>query len=321
MNGQVQTRQGSIGFTIIEVIVAFTLFSITTLMLVSVTGAVQYSQRQSIYINIAKQVAQSKIAEYQNLGYEAHSIGHVEDFSNSATLSDLPAGKTATIKVSQPSLAENSKELEVAISYSVASSPKTVTMKAYVTKEGLASGEPSEPVPEATSLSCFLIDSGGTRVRDYYSHENNVSSNPVCPRNVVIPPMITSVYSSSMASKSLASVVFLDAGQTISIGSNAFQNNNIASLNIPASVDSVSTSAFVNSGIATLTFSERMTPLSIGSNAFQSNNITSLITPPQVTSIGSFAFANNNSLMSAQVAGSTSISSNAFPASTTIVRY
>lgn len=133
MNGQGQTRLGSTGFTIVEVIVAFTLFSITTIMLVSVAQAIQYSQRQSLYTNIAKQAAQAKIAEYQNLGYEAYAIGHTEYFSDSANLNGLPVGKVAAIDVSQSDMANNSKELEVVITYPVASSQKAVTMKAYVT--------------------------------------------------------------------------------------------------------------------------------------------------------------------------------------------
>lgn len=128
------TSQESNGFTVVEVVVAFVLFSIIAIMMVSITEFVQYSQRQSIYTNIANQAAQSKIAEYQSEGYDAHNVGDSENFASDSTLNGLPAGKTAVIEVSQPSIVENSKELEVTITYPAASTTKTVKMKAYITE-------------------------------------------------------------------------------------------------------------------------------------------------------------------------------------------
>lgn len=117
----------------VEVIVAFTLFSIITIMLVSIAEFVQYTQRQAIYTNIANQAAQSKITQYQSLGYAAHDVGDSENFTSDTTLKGLPVGKSAVIEVSESGLAHNSKELEVTITYPAAGDTTTVKMKAYVT--------------------------------------------------------------------------------------------------------------------------------------------------------------------------------------------
>lgn len=133
-HGQVPASQSSSGFTVVEVVVAFVLFSIVAIMLVSITEFVQYSQRQSLYTNIANQAAQSKIAEYQNMGYSAHSDGDSEEFAGDDSLKGLPAGSTAVIEVSESSLSDSSKELKVTITYPAASSDKIIKMKAYVSE-------------------------------------------------------------------------------------------------------------------------------------------------------------------------------------------
>lgn len=132
--GQMRINNNSNGFTVVEVVVAFVLFSMVAMMLVSITEYVQYSQRQSIYTNIAKNAAQSKISEYQSREYGSIGNGDTDDFSDEPELEGLPEGSSATIEVSQPTLSESSKELEVTVTYPAASTTKTIKMKAYVTE-------------------------------------------------------------------------------------------------------------------------------------------------------------------------------------------
>lgn len=133
---QIPFTQKSKGFTVVEVIVAVVLFSMVVVMLVSIVGVIQYSQRQSIYANIANRAAQSKIAEYQRGGYAAYSAGHFEEFASDDMIKGLPSGRAATILVSQPVLARGSKELEVTITYPAGGTTKTVRAKAYLTEGG-----------------------------------------------------------------------------------------------------------------------------------------------------------------------------------------
>ena len=95
-----------------------------------------------------------------------------------------------------------------------------------------------------------------------------------------------------------------------SIGSGAFQFNNLTSVTIPEGVTSIGSGAFSSNNLTSVTIPESVT--NIGSNAFAQNHLTSVIIPKSVTSIESRAFSYNN-LVSVTIPNSvTSIGSGAF---------
>jgi len=99
---------------------------------------------------------------------------------------------------------------------------------------------PITPTPE----SCFVFNPDTNTITDYnYTTEG-------CPSDVTIPSTIGGV-------------------AVTTIGTSAFENNNLTCITFPSSVTT------------------------IGGSAFRNNNITSLIIPSSVTSVGGFAFSGN----------------------------
>jgi hypothetical protein len=76
-----------------------------------------------------------------------------------------------------------------------------------------------------------------------------------------------------------------------SIGSSAFEDNELTSVTIPNSVTSIGSSAFEDSELTSVTIPNSVTY--IGSNAFYDNELTSVTIPNSVTSIGGGAFSSN----------------------------
>lgn len=73
---------------------------------------------------------------------------------------------------------------------------------------------------------CFAFNSTTGTITDYYYYENNVSTNPACPRDVIIPSKINGV------------------AVTI-IGDNSFNGNQLTSISIPNSVTNIKLQAFI----------------------------------------------------------------------------
>ena len=105
---------------------------------------------------------------------------------------------------------------------------------------------------------------------------------------------------------------YVDIGSSAtSVGSAAFQSNQLTSATIPNSVTSIGNFAFVQNQLTSVTIPNSVT--SIGTGAFARNSLTSVTIPNSVTSIGSYAFAYNNPLTSVTISNSlTSIGSMAF---------
>ena len=122
----------------------------------------------------------------------------------------------------------------------------------------------------ATKDVCFEFDATDTgKINDYYDNEDDNTSNPACPKDVVIPQGVTS------------------------IGSYAFYNYSLTSVIIPESVTSIGNKAFWVNSLISVTIPEGVT--SIGDNAFKENSLTSVIIGSGVTSIEAQAFEDNES--------------------------
>ena len=101
----------------------------------------------------------------------------------------------------------------------------------------------------------------------------NVVYGASCPVDVVIPSSINEV-------------------SVITIGEQAFQNNNLTSVIIPNSVTTIGNSAFSGNDLTSVVIPNSVT--TIGDAAFNSNNLTSVVIPDSVTTIGESAFNSNN---------------------------
>ena len=107
----------------------------------------------------------------------------------------------------------------------------------------------------------------------------------------------------------LGSVTFTGNGGMTAIGTNAFADNNLGSIEIPGGVTTIGDDAFSGNDFSSITLPESLT--TIGDRAFytESTNKTlaSLTIPAGVTSIGSAAFNNYTKLQTVTVEGTKTI--------------
>ena len=109
-------------------------------------------------------------------------------------------------------------------------------------------------------------------------------------KEVKIPNGIKTIGSSAFEKNNLASVII--PSSVTSIGENAFRANKLTSLTISSGVTSIENSAFSDNKLTNLTIPNSVTTL--GNYAFLNNNLTSVTLSNKITSIGIYAFSNNN---------------------------
>jgi type II secretory pathway pseudopilin PulG len=114
-------------------------------------------------------------------------------------------------------------------------------------------------------VGCFAVGVGdpvtnsGASITHYWDHQqNDTSSAPACPRDVLIP-------------KSLHNA------QVIAIGDSAFQNDRLTSVTIPDTVKSIGDYAFLNNQLTSVAIPDAVK--SIGHYAFLNNQLTSVSVP------------------------------------------
>lgn len=140
--------------------------------------------------------------------------------------------------------------------------------------------------------SCFKFDSKNpNKINDYYNYQNNNPIYPSCPRDVIIPPNVSSIEVFAFRNKRLTSVTFPSGSSLSYIGAFAFQNNFLTSVIIPSYVFSIERGAFSHNFLNSVVLPDGL--LHIKALAFENNFLTSITIPNNVVSIERGAFSHN----------------------------
>lgn len=153
----------------------------------------------------------------------------------------------------------------------------------------------------ATTEACFGFNGGTGTISSYFDYEDNNTSNPACPRSVVIP--------SEISGMPVTAISFF-----------SFRDRQLTSVTIPGSVESIGMQAFFSNNITSVTFSSPSSLTTIQESAFEDNLITSISLPGSVTYIGEYAFTSNPA-MTVSISTETSTEGNTFDPSATINQY
>jgi prepilin-type N-terminal cleavage/methylation domain-containing protein len=174
----------------------------------------------------------------------------------------------------------------------------------------------------ATSELCFEFDDSTGTILNYYDYEEDNSSNPVCPSEVVIPSEIDGVPVVAIGDYALAyynyAVYNYDESKDLELlNNNVTDKNNIYKLSSAVSTDTYNPVNISDNRVAL-----RYEPLVsliipntveyIGECAFIANNIESIEIPSSVNTIGAAAFERNNITTVTIGNGVTTIGENAF---------
>ena len=129
--------------------------------------------------------------------------------------------------------------------------------------------------------------------------------------HLVISAGVTTIATSAFEGcTNLTSVTFDGVSMLTSIGSGAFRDSGLTSIEIPASVTTIGNYAFNNcSGLTSVTFDGVSTLTSIGSGAFRDSGLTSIEIPASMTTIENSVFCNCSSLTSVTFAAGSTLES------------
>ena len=138
--------------------------------------------------------------------------------------------------------------------------------------------------------------------------------NRIISKTLEIGPSVVSIANRLFTNKEFTDIHFISPSSLRNIGSNAFSDNKLTSVNIPNSVTHIGDSAFSNNRLTSVTIpnsvtkvwfnafmNNRLTSVTIPNSViiierytFRDNRLTSVTIPDSVTSIGYVAFMNNN---------------------------
>lgn len=130
--------------------------------------------------------------------------------------------------------------------------------------------------------SCFAFEESTGTITKYHYYENNITTQPVCPKAIEIPGSINGVivrsitglssWTGAFSGSQLTSVIIPDSVTTI--GQRAFSGNYLENIDIPEGVESIGDRAFSDNRMTSVTIPNSV--VSIADNAFLFNKITAV---------------------------------------------
>lgn len=273
-----KNKQNTAGFTIVELLIVIVIIAIlAAITIVAYNGISRSAQNSSVQTEV-KQVG-SKI-----LAYYAETGTFPEDLEQAGV-------STSELDTVQVVYAPHATGFCLTGNFISNSNVVYNFDQGGAVQEGACTSLPPPP----TIASCFDFNSSTRTITAYYTHESNNSSNPACPRGVVIPENINNIPVEAIGNTAFYSAMITSViipNSVTSIGIAAFRDNEITSLVLPNSIPTIGPAAFYNNKLTSLVIPDSVT--SIEFNAFYDNELTSLVIPDSVTSIGSAAFRGNS---------------------------
>lgn len=123
------------GFTIVELVATIIVVGIVTVGLATLFYNLQFTQRQTTYIDAATRAAQREIEILRNNSYNSLTAGQNITFTNDLPTS-LPKNKSGVVVVSEPS--SGLKRVDVTVTYTDAGRTQNVKLSATIGEIGLA---------------------------------------------------------------------------------------------------------------------------------------------------------------------------------------
>lgn len=102
------------GFTIVELIVAMTLFTLVVMTFVSLVSSIQYNQRITQYMDIAKNAA---ISQMEKMRSEPSNLVNGQTGFTGALPTELPSGATGVATVSPSTEVIGMKNITVEVKF------------------------------------------------------------------------------------------------------------------------------------------------------------------------------------------------------------
>lgn len=130
-----QHRDSQKGLTVVEMVVAVTLFALFVVAITGTMNTIQQAQRSERYLDLANTAAREIIEKVRNGGYDAVAVGN-HDFTTSVP--EAVPGRAATLTVTSSSDLPEIKKLEVDVSYDVGTLKRHVYMTALIGKGGIS---------------------------------------------------------------------------------------------------------------------------------------------------------------------------------------
>lgn len=125
------------GFTLVEVLVAIVVLGISISSIAALYYTMQVTEVQSQRYDLAVRAARTEIEDLRNTGYDSLSPGSTINFTSSLP-SGLPAGKSGTVAISQPT--SDLRRVDVTITYTDFGIAKTVILSSDIGIIGLRQG-------------------------------------------------------------------------------------------------------------------------------------------------------------------------------------
>lgn len=123
------------GFTIVELVATIIVVGIVSTGLATLFYNLQFTQRQTTYIDAATRAAQREIEILRNNSYNSLTTGQDISFTNDLP-SSLPKNSTGVVAVSEPS--SGLKRVDVTVTYTDAGRTQNVKLSATIGEIGLS---------------------------------------------------------------------------------------------------------------------------------------------------------------------------------------